>query len=78
MSNLSSAYRESIILHNNKVEYSSILSRIIRGVKFCSAFDLALRGHDESQSSKNQGIFKELINFTAELDNILKEHLLTA
>nr|CAH7738482.1 unnamed protein product [Callosobruchus chinensis] len=79
MSQLSSAYRESIILHNNKVEKNRhILKRIISCVKFCSAFDLALRGHDESEFSENQGIFKELINFTAELDNTLKEHLRTA
>nr|CAH7753429.1 unnamed protein product [Callosobruchus chinensis] len=79
MSQLSSAYRESIILHNNKVEKNRhILRRIISCVKFCSAFDLALRGHDESEFSENQGIFKELINFTAELDNTLKEHLRTA
>nr|CAH7733455.1 unnamed protein product [Callosobruchus chinensis] len=72
-------YRESIILHNNKVEKNRhILKRIISCVKFCSAFDLALRGHDESEFSENQGIFKELINFTAELDNTLKEHLRTA
>nr|CAH7724469.1 unnamed protein product [Callosobruchus chinensis] len=48
MSQLSSAYRESIILHNNKVEKNRhILKRIISCVKFCSGFDLALRGHDE-------------------------------
>nr|CAH7721612.1 unnamed protein product [Callosobruchus chinensis] len=71
MSQLSSAYRES---RKNR----HILKRIISCVKFCSAFDLALRGHDESEFSENQGIFKELINFTAELDNTLKEHLRTA
>nr|CAH7754657.1 unnamed protein product [Callosobruchus chinensis] len=70
MSQLSSAYRESR-------KKSSHLKRIISCVKFCSAFDLALRGHDESEFSENQGIFKELINFTAELDNTLKEHLRT-
>nr|CAH7751221.1 unnamed protein product [Callosobruchus chinensis] len=78
MSQLSSAYRESIILHNKVEKNRHILKRIISCVKFCSAFDLALRGHDESEFSENQGIFKELINFTAELDNTLKEHLRTA
>ncbi|KAL1261516.1 hypothetical protein QQF64_006781 [Cirrhinus molitorella] len=52
-----------------------ILSRIIDCVKFCGAFELALRGHDESQSSDNPGIFRGLVDFVAALDGVLKEHL---
>ncbi|KAL1261110.1 hypothetical protein QQF64_008937, partial [Cirrhinus molitorella] len=44
-------------------------------VKFCGAFELALRGHDESQSSDNPGIFHGLVDFVAALDAVLKEHL---
>ncbi|CAH1105327.1 unnamed protein product [Psylliodes chrysocephalus] len=36
---------------------------------------LALRGHDEKDNSENRGIFKELVNFSAELDNDLKVHI---
>ncbi|XP_072375763.1 zinc finger MYM-type protein 1-like, partial [Diabrotica undecimpunctata] len=40
-----------------------------------SVFELALRGHDETQTSDNPGIFRGLINFTAELDKTLAQHL---
>ncbi|CAH1976546.1 unnamed protein product [Acanthoscelides obtectus] len=29
-------------------------------IRFCGAFELALRGHDEKENSENRGIFKEL------------------
>lgn len=73
---LSSAYRLEIAKHNENVRKNRhILSRLISCVKFCGVFELALRGHDETEDSLNRGIFKELINFSAELDNVLKEHL---
>ncbi|CAG9765578.1 unnamed protein product [Ceutorhynchus assimilis] len=73
---LSSAYRLGIAKHNETVRKNRhILSRIISCVKFCGVFELALRGHDEKEDCLNRGIFKELINYSAELDNMLKEHL---
>lgn len=51
------------------------MSKIINCIKFCGIFELALRGHDESDSSSNPGIFRGLINFSAELDKTLDEHL---
>ena len=45
-----------------------ILSRIIDCVKFCGAFELALRGHDESESSDNPGVFPGLVDFVSSLD----------
>ena len=46
---LSKAYRDSIILHNLEVgKNRHILSRIIDCIKFCGAFELTLRGHDEA------------------------------
>ncbi|CAG9828913.1 unnamed protein product [Diabrotica balteata] len=42
---------------------------------FCGTFELALKGHDEIKNSENRGIFKELVNFSAELDNNLKVHI---
>ncbi|CAH2000427.1 unnamed protein product, partial [Acanthoscelides obtectus] len=47
-------------------------------IRFCGAFELALRGHDEKENSENRGIFKELVNFSAELDNELKVHIQSA
>ncbi|CAH1106134.1 unnamed protein product [Psylliodes chrysocephalus] len=41
---------------------------------FCDALELALRGHDETEESKNKGVFRELIDFSSELDADLKEH----
>lgn len=76
---LDSAYRQSINKHNDQVRKNRhILRRIIQCIKFCGVFEVALRGHDESDSSLNPGIFKGLINFTAEIDVAMKEHLSTA
>lgn len=79
MTQLNSAYRQHVIDHNEKVRKNRyILKRIICCVKFCSAFELALRGHDESEESGNRGIFRELVDFSAELDVTLREHLQNA
>lgn len=73
---LDSAYRKSIIDFNEKVSQNRyILNKIIDCVKFCGSFELALRGHDESELSKNPGIFRGLIDFVSELDIIFKNHL---
>lgn len=73
---MDSAYRRNIELHNEKVRHNRyILNIIINCVRFCGAFELELRGHDESTSSSNPGVFRGLINFSAELDVDLKEHL---
>ena len=55
-----------------------MLSKIIDCIKFCGAFELSLRGHDESHNSDNPGVFLGLINFTSALDSILSKHLETA
>ncbi|KAK7906731.1 hypothetical protein WMY93_015343 [Mugilogobius chulae] len=47
-------------------------------LQFCGAFELALRGHDETDSSVNPGIFRGLVDFVSSLDAVLKEHLETA
>lgn len=50
-------------------------SKIINCIKFCGSFEIALRGHDEREDSQNKGVFRELVNFSAELDSVLKDHL---
>lgn len=73
---LNSAFRLNIQKYNKQVkENRYILSKIIDCIRFCGAFELALRGHDETADSVNPGVFKGLINFTAELDYALKTHL---
>ncbi|KAI2667610.1 Zinc finger MYM-type protein 1 [Labeo rohita] len=73
---LDEGYRIGIRRHNEEVTKNRhILSRIIDCVKFCGAFELALRGHDESEGSDNPGIFRGLVDFVASLDGVLKEHL---
>lgn len=76
---LDSAYWINIQKHNEEVTNNRyVLSKFIDCIKFCGAFELALRGHDESESSENPGIFRGLVNFTSELDKTLSEHLKNA
>ncbi|XP_058629145.1 zinc finger MYM-type protein 1-like isoform X2 [Onychostoma macrolepis] len=73
---LDDGYRIGFRRHNEEVTKNRhILSRIIDCVKFCGAFELVLRGHDESETSDNPGIFRGLVDFVASLDGVLKEHL---
>lgn len=73
---LNEAFRRNVERQNDQVRKNRyVLSRIIDCIKFCGEFELALRGHDETTSSKNPGIFRGLINFTSALDNVLNEHL---
>lgn len=76
---LNEAFRRNVERQNDQVRKNRyVLSRIIDCIKFCGEFELALRGHDETTSSKNPGIFRGLINFTSALDNVLNEHLNSA
>ncbi|XP_030759734.1 zinc finger MYM-type protein 1-like [Sitophilus oryzae] len=73
---LDSTYRKSVQKFNENVTQNRyILNKILNCIKFCGAFELALRGHDECEISENPGVFRGLINFVAELDFIFKDHL---
>ncbi|GBP68170.1 Zinc finger MYM-type protein 1 [Eumeta japonica] len=73
---LDSVYRSNIQKYTEQVDKNRyILSRLIDCVKFCGAFELALRGHDETIESSNAGVFRVLIDFASELDTVMKEHL---
>jgi hypothetical protein len=54
------------------------LGRIINCIKFCGTLELPLRGHDESETSYNRGIFLDLMSELASLDSVLDENLCTA
>ena len=72
-------HRTAVRKHNEEEDKNRhILSKIIHCVKFCGAFELALRGHDETDSSLNPGVFRRLVDFVASLDTVLEEHLKTA
>ena len=73
---LDSAYRLNIQKHNEEVAQNRyILNKLIDAVKFCGVFELALRGHNERDTSDNPGIFRGLINLMADLDGTLKQHI---
>nr|CAI5865446.1 unnamed protein product [Callosobruchus analis] len=62
---LDSSYRKSIQKHNEEVTKNRhVLNLIINCIRFCGTADV-----------KQQGYFRELIDFTAELDKTLKDHL---
>ncbi|GBM68907.1 hypothetical protein AVEN_117474-1 [Araneus ventricosus] len=73
------AFRSNVKRHNEKVAKNRyVLTKIIDCILFCGAFELAFRGHDEREDSINTGVFRGLINFSAELDSSLKDHLTSA
>lgn len=72
---LSGAYRMSIEKHNDEVRKNrETLSKIIDCIKLCGKLELPLRGHDETASSQNPGVFKALLEYSANLDSSLKTH----
>jgi hypothetical protein len=74
--NLSEAYRLSKVKHNEQVQKNrNILSKLIDAIKFCGQYELPLRGHDESETSDNQGVFRGLLSYQAKVDPELREHL---
>ncbi|XP_078525863.1 zinc finger MYM-type protein 1-like [Lissotriton helveticus] len=76
---ISEAHRNSIKKHNEAVDRNRhVLSEIIDCICFCSAFELALRGHDESEGSANPGIFKGLVDLIASIDHEMEAHLSSA
>lgn len=76
---LDKGHRLGVKKHNEEVDRNRhILSKIIDCIQFCGAFELALRGHDETESSDNPGVFRGLVDLVASLDNVLEDHLKTA
>ncbi|KAJ1204026.1 hypothetical protein NDU88_007807 [Pleurodeles waltl] len=76
VSQLNEAYHKGVIKHNEEVDKNHyILSKLIDCVKFCGAFELALRGHDETEESLNPGAFRRLVDFVSSIDSAMKAHL---
>lgn len=51
------------------------IKSVAEALLFCSLQEIALRGHDESSSSINQGNFKALMSLIAKHDSIVRERL---
>ena len=51
------------------------MNRIINSIKCCGFHELPLRGHDKVEGSANQGVFLDLIMYTADLDIAFCDHL---
>ncbi|XP_078529616.1 zinc finger MYM-type protein 1-like [Lissotriton helveticus] len=76
---ISEAYQTNIRKHNEAVDRNRhVLSKIIDCIRFCGDFELALRGHDESEGSANPGIFLGLVDLIASIDHVFEEHLSSA
>lgn len=76
MSQLNEGYSLSVCRHNELVDKNRhVLSRVIDAIKFIGFHELSLRGHDEKEGSLNRGVFLDLIDYTASMDSILREHL---
>lgn len=75
MKAIDSAYRKIIKKQNEQVaknRYISFISYLIGCIIFCGTLELALCGHREGDDSLNSGIFKGLVNFSAQLDNVFE------
>lgn len=76
LTQLNSAYQKYFIGYNEQVTNNCyVLKLIICCIKFCSAFELALKGHSENEESGNYRICREVVNSSEELDIVLSEHL---
>ncbi|XP_078536808.1 zinc finger MYM-type protein 1-like [Lissotriton helveticus] len=76
---INDAYRKSVQKHNEAVDKNrQILSKIIDCICFCDAFELALQGHDESETSSKPGIFQRLVDLMATIDKDLETHFVRA
>ena len=73
---LDDGYRMTIRRHNQQVDKNRhVLGTIIDCIRFCGEYELALRGHDESDSSNNPGVFRGLMDFVAVRDKAVSDHL---
>ncbi|GBN64949.1 hypothetical protein AVEN_135904-1 [Araneus ventricosus] len=76
---IKNVFRSNVKRRNEKVTKNRyVLTKIIDCILFWGVFELALRGHDKREDSLNTGVFRGLIDFSAELDSSLKDHLTSA
>jgi hypothetical protein len=63
------------LINKERVRWKLILAQIIRVVKTLSRNSLPFRGSNKKIYEKNNGLFCQLIEFLAEFDPIMKDHL---
>ncbi|KAL4126426.1 hypothetical protein QTP88_010648 [Uroleucon formosanum] len=68
-------YKIGIQRHNELVDKNRyVLDKILNCIKCCGKHELPLRGHDEKTSSKNQGVFRGILDLCIDLDSSLRDH----
>ena len=68
-------YKIGIQRHNELVDKNRyVLDKILNYIKCCGKHELPLRGHDEKTSSKNQGVFRGILDLCIDLDSSLGDH----
>lgn len=68
-------YKIGIQRHNELVDKNRyVLDKILNCIKCCGKHELPLRGHDEKTSSKNQGVFRGILDLCTDLDSSLRDH----
>uniref|UniRef100_H3A095 DUF4371 domain-containing protein n=1 Tax=Latimeria chalumnae TaxID=7897 RepID=H3A095_LATCH len=73
--NIATQLNKRIRKHNEEVDRNwYVLSKLIDCVQFCGTFDMALYGHDETESSLNPG----LVDFVSSIDSAMEKHVKTA
>lgn len=71
---LDAAYWKNVQQYNDNVKKNRyVLSKIVNCIKFCGAFELALQEQNETENPDD--VFRGIVNFSAELDSTLSEHL---
>jgi hypothetical protein len=69
---LDSGHRISILRHEKMKENRDILKRLVDMTLYLSTQELAFRGQDETETSLNQGNFKELAKLLSTYDKNFK------
>lgn len=76
---LSEAVRLAAIKYNEQVTRNrKIMSRLIQAVLFLSKQELPFRGHREDEGSSNRGNYLELLDYTAQEEQLIRDHLNSA
>ena len=73
---LNTGFQIAMARHNEKVgKNRGALSKLIDLMTFCEKFELSLRGHDESASSSNPGVYRGLVDLVSLFHHALKAHI---
>jgi len=62
-------------MHSERLYWRNVLKRIIATVKLLASLGIAFRGHRDDRDSNRKGNFISCIEYLAEFDDFLKNHL---